>query len=114
MLDCNALTLLDLDSIARKVLCFRSPLSREILLILASCCGELELRKLYKKIEATPTAIRLHVQSLMDDGYVELCQHLTNRRCKLVQLTDKGRQLMQDYEQQVQKVLIAWRNAASP
>ena len=111
MLDCNALALLDLDGIGRKVLCFRSSLSREILLILASCCGECELRKLYKKIDATPTAIRLHVQSLMDDGYVDLSQHATNRRCKVLQLTDSGLALLREYEQQVHEALRGWQDA---
>ena len=109
MLDCNAHTLLELRNISRKLLLFKSPLSQEILLIVASGNGSCELRQLFKQIEATPTAIRLHVQSLMEDGYVELCLHETNRRCKLVRLTDKAWRLMREYERQCQQALLAWR-----
>lgn len=84
-------------------------MSREILLLLASGKGSYELRRLYKQTDATHTAVRLHVQSLMEDGYVELCQHPTNRRCKIVQLTDKGHQLVKDYEAALRPILANWR-----
>ncbi len=109
MLHHNASALLQLGTVSRQLLCFRSPMSREILLLLASGGGSYELRRLYKQIDATHTAVRLHVQSLMEDGYVELCQHPTNRRCKIVQLTDKGQQLMKDYEAALRPILANWR-----
>ena len=111
MLDCNARAILKLRWISRSLLPFRSALSRDILLIVTSEGGAFELRKLFKIIAATPTATRLHVQSLIDDGFVELGQHLTNRRCKVVSLTEKGWTLMREYERQVQECVDEWRQA---
>jgi len=109
MLDCNARALLSLRKISRDLLPFRSSLSRDILLIIASGRGQFELRALFKLIGATPTATRLHVQSLIDDGFVELRQHPTNRRCKVVSLTENGWTLMRGYERQAQECLSLWR-----
>lgn len=111
MLDCNARAVLEIKEISRKLLLFKSPLSREVLLVVASFRGECELRHLFKRIEATPTAIRLHVQALVDDRYVELCRHPTNGRCKMVRLAERGWDLMRAYELQVQQALSGWREA---
>ena len=108
MLNQNAHVLLSLRKVSREVLCFKSQLSPEILLIVASASGAIELRQLFKGMGMTPTAIRLNIQSLIEDGYLELRQHPTNRRCKVVCLTDKGWALMRDYEQQVQNCLSGW------
>jgi DNA-binding MarR family transcriptional regulator len=108
MLDRNAHTLLRLRKISRELLSFKSALSRDILIIVASGSGAVELRQLFKLIRMTPTAVRLNVQSLIDDDYLELSQHMTNRRCKIVRLTDKGWALMRQYEQQVQNCLKEW------
>ena len=113
MLDCNARALLNLTKVSRKLLPFRSSLSRDILLIIASERGLFELRELFKLIAATPTATRLHVQSLIDDGFITLEQHPTNRRCKVISLTENGWTLMREYEQQVQKCFSGWRHATS-
>lgn len=112
MLDCNASALLSLRKISRDLLRFRSSLSRDILLIIASGRGQFELRALFKLIGATPTATRLHVQSLIDDGFVELQQHPTNRRCKVVSLTENGWTLMRGYERQAQECLSLWRQVS--
>lgn len=104
----NARALLDLKKLSRALLPCRSALSRDILLIIASEGGAYELRQLFKFIAATPTATRLHVQSLMDDGLVELGQHETNRRCKVVSLTEQGWTLMREYERQAHEILSHW------
>ena len=83
MLDRNAQVVLKLRKVSQELFAFKSYLSQEILLNVAGHCGACELRKIYKLIEATPTAIRLHIQSLEDDGYVFLRPHDTNRRCKM-------------------------------
>ncbi len=108
MLDCNAFAVLKLRKVSRELLPFRSSLSLDILLILASGRGEFELRELFKLIRATPTATRLHVQSLIDDGLIELGQHPTNRRCKVVNLTNAGWTLMREYELQIQECFSGW------
>ena len=109
MLDCNAHILLELERISRELFLFKSPLSRHILLIVASHGDVCELRKLFKLMQATSIATRLHVQSLEEEDFVELCPHETNRRCKLIRLTDKGWALMREYERQCQLALSAWR-----
>ena len=113
MLDCNAHMMLELERISRELFLFKSPLSRQILLIVASHGGVCELRKLFKLMEATSIATRLHVQSLEEEDFVELCPHETNRRCKLIRLTDKGWALMREYERQCQLALSAWRQPAT-
>lgn len=94
---------------SRELFLFKSPLSRQILLTVTRYCGVCELRKLFKLMEATAIAIRLHVQPLEEEGFVELCPHETNRRCKLIKLTDKGWTLMREYERQCQQALSGWR-----
>ena len=107
----NARVLLGLRKVSHELLCFKSPFLREILLIVASASGAIELRQLFKLMKMTPTAVRLNIQSLIEDSYLELRQHPTNRRCKVVCLTDKGWALMREYEQQVQKCLSGWSRA---
>ena len=114
MLDQNAHVVLKLGKVSQELFAFKSFLSREILLNVASHCGACELRKIYKLIEATPTAIRLHIQSLEDDAYVLLRPHDTNRRCKIVCLTHKGWALMREYEQQLDLMLQDWITSPAP
>lgn len=111
MISQNAHVLLSLRKVSHELLCFKSPLSREILLNVASVSGAVELRQLFKRIRMTPTAVRLNIQALIEDGYLDLRQHPTNRRCKIVCLTDKGWGLMRAYEQQVQQCLNGWSHA---
>ena len=108
MLPQNAHTLIRLGEVSRELLRFKSPFSRDILLFVASGSGELELRLLFKQMRMTPAAVRLNVQSLIEDGCLELRQHPTNRRCKVVCLTDDGWALMREYERQIQKCLGGW------
>ena len=108
MLDRNAQIMLELESISRELFLFKSPLSRQILLVVVSRSGVCELRKLFKLMEATAIATRLHIQSLEEEGYVELSPHETNRRCKLIRLTAKGVALMREYELRCQQALAAW------
>lgn len=105
----NAKILLSIKNIERDLFSFKSALSHDVLLLLVSNSDVCELRKLLKTVQATPIATRLHIQSLEADGYVELCQHETNRRCKNVKLTVKGRALMNDYERRVQAVIKEWK-----
>lgn len=109
MLSTNAQTLILLRDIERSLFNFKSPLSRDILLQLSATAGTRELRELLKLSEATPIATRLHIQSLEEDGYVELCAHETSRRCKNVRLTAKGLSLMNEYEQRAQEAIVRWK-----
>ena len=108
MLSQNAHTLVKIGEVSRKLLRFKSPFSKDILLFIASSNGELELRLLFKQMRMTPAAVRQNVQSLIEGGYLELRQHPTNRRCKVVCLTDDGWKLMREYERQIQKCLRGW------
>ena len=107
----NAETILGIRKLTRDLLCLRSELSGEILLIVASNGGNIELRQLFKLMRMTPAAVRQNIQLLMNDGHLELRQHMTNRRCKVVCLTDKGLAVMREYEQQIQNCLSRWKNA---
>lgn len=104
----NAQIILSVSKLTRDLLCLRSELSGEILLIVASSSGEIELRQLFKLMRMTPAAVRQNLQLLINDGHLELRQHTTNRRCKVVCLTDKGLAVMREYERQVQKCLSGW------
>ena len=104
----NAQVILDVRRVTRDLLCFRGEWSGEILLLVASSSQTIELRQLFRLMRMTPTAVRQHIQLLINDGYLDLRQHRTNRRCKVVCLTDKGLALMCEYEQEVQKHMTGW------
>ena len=87
---------------------FSSMLSREVFLEVAAEGGELELRELYKRIQATSTAVRLHVQSLIDEDFLELSQHATNRRCKIVRLTTTGKEMLTQFERKAHSLISGW------
>ena len=108
----NAQIVLCVRKLTHDLLCFRSELSGEILLIVTSSSGTIELRQLFKLIRMTPAAVRQNVQLLINDDYLELRQHPTNRRCKIVCLTDRAWAVMRKYEQEVQKCLSGWSKVA--
>ena len=113
MMEANAQVLLEIKKVSHQLLQIKSQLSHDILLTIASYNGTCDLRILFKKIEATPAAIRLHVQGLEDEGYVYVCTHQTNRRCKVACLTDKGLNLMRGYEREIQNALNSWQTVQS-
>jgi len=106
---CNAQVLLDFERTSLGLSDFKSRLSVHVLLVVATTGGVCELRKLFKLMDATAVSLRLHVQSLDDEGYMELYAHETNRRCKMLRLTDKGWALMREYERRCQLALSAWQ-----
>lgn len=104
----RARIILDLRTLGDRLFRFKSPLSRVILLHIASHGGECELRTLMKSVEATPVAIRQHIQSLESGGYLTLRGHPTNHRCKTVSLTEKALELLREYEVRLSDAAIRW------
>lgn len=108
----RARIILDLRTLGDRLFRFKSTLSRVILLHIASHGGECELRTLMKTVEATPVAIRQHIQSLESEGYITLGAHISNRRCKMVSLTEKGSTLLQEYEARLSDAAAMWLGGA--
>ena len=104
----RARIILDMRTLGDRLFRFKSTLSRVILLQIASHGGECELRTLMKTVEATPVAIRQHIQSLESKGYITLCAHVSNRRCKIVALTDRATELLCDYENHLSDAALKW------
>lgn len=89
---------------------FKSDLSRVILLNLVCLGGASELRILLRKLDATAVAARQHIQFLEIEGYLNVQTHETNRRCKIVCVTDKAWQLMSAYEAELATLARRWCN----
>lgn len=87
---------------------FKSPLSRVILLHIALEGGTCELRSLLKRLEATSVAARQHIQLLVDEGLLHMEKHPSNRRCKVVSLTDSSRALLTQYENHLNDLVAKW------
>ena len=104
----RARIILDLRTLGDRLFRFKSTLSRVILLHIASHGGECELRTLMKTVEATPVAIRQHIQSLESEGYITLGTHVSNRRCKIIALTERASELLRDYEDHISDAALKW------
>ena len=87
---------------------FKSDLSRVILLHIAGEGGQCELRALLKQVEATSVAARQHIQSLVTEGFLNIETHPSNRRCKVVSLTESSRALLMRYEHRLHEVAAKW------
>ena len=61
----NAQIVLSVREVTHHLLCFRSELSGEILLIVKSSSRKIELRQLLKLIRMTPAAVRQNIQLLI-------------------------------------------------
>ena len=109
----RARIILDLRTLGDRLFRFKSTLSRVILLHIASHGGECELRTLMKTVEATPVAIRQHIQSLESEGYITLGAHVSNRRCKIVALTEKASAVLREYEEHLSDAADRWRQRPS-
>lgn len=110
----RAQIILELRMLGDRIFQFKSPLSRVILLRIASYGGECELRVLMKAIDASPVAVRQHIQSLESERYLTLGTHETNRRCKMVALTDKALALLRQYEASLSDAANRWISEDPP
>lgn len=108
MRDAYAQIILDAREIGPSLFRFKSPLSRVILLHVACAGGRCELRTLLKRLEATSVAARQHIHSLVTDGFLKMDTHPSNRRCKVVSLTEKSRKLLTIYEARLQEMVLRW------
>lgn len=108
MRDAYAEIILDAREIGPSLFRFKSPLSRVILLHVAREGGQCELRTLLKRLEATSVAARQHIQSLVTEGFLVIETHPSNRRCKVVSLTESSRALLRTYERRLHEVAAKW------
>lgn len=100
--------ILDARAIGPNLFRFKSSLSRLILLHVAREGGQCELRALLKQLDATSVAARQHIHSLVVEGFLDMETHRSNRRCKIVCLTDKSRLLLTDYEALLREAVLKW------
>ena len=108
MREAYARIVLDAREIGPSLFRFKSPLSRVILLQVAREGGQCELRTLLKRLEATSVAARQHIQSLVTEGFLSIQTHPSNRRCKVVSLTEHSRGLLAQYEHRLHSVVAEW------
>ena len=104
----NAQLILNLKKEAKEHFGFKSSISHDILLFLASNRGKCELSHLFKSIDATSIAIRYHIKYLEMKGYIVLKININNKRSKNIELTAKGNKLMKDYDARLESLLANW------
>ena len=104
----NAQLILNLKIEAKEHFGFKSSISHDILLYLASNRGKCELSHLFKRIDATSIAIRYHIKYLEMKGYIVLKINTNNKRTKNIELTAKGNKLMNDYDVKLEAILSQW------
>lgn len=104
----NARIILDARATGASLFRFKSALSRVILLHIASMEGECELRVLIKQLDATSVATRQHIQLLEMEGLLRVSPHPSNRRCKIVGLTEQAWELLKRYEAQLGAAVLRW------
>lgn len=105
----NANTVLRVLDICDRLFVFKSLLSCRVLLYVAAnqgCCG---LRDVFKTNFATDIALRQHIKILEDRGFVKTKITKESRRCKEISLTDKGYELLQQFELEVQSTVFGWK-----
>ena len=108
----NAQILLELRATETRLFRFKSSLSRLILLHVAMNGEDCELRQLMKAVDVTAVAARQHIQLLEHEGFLAVSAHKTNRRCKIVSLTKKSKDLLHDYEQEILATINRWEASA--
>lgn len=104
----NARTILDARATRASLFRFKSALSRVILLHIVSMEGECELRVLIKQLDATSVATRHYIQLLETEGLLRVGPHPSNRRCKIVGLTERAWALLKQYEAQLGVTVLRW------
>lgn len=108
----NALILLGLKETEGRLFRFKSALSKEILLHISISGEECEMRHLMKAVNVTPVAARQHIQLLEHEGFLAVSGHRSNRRCKMVSLTEKSRALLKEYEAALSEIIQNWEPSA--
>ena len=104
----NAQLLLKIRSFSRTLFRFKSDISKEILIYIASHDGECALKYVYENINATALAVRQHLQILEKTNYIESQIDNKNKRCKNLRLTKKGADLLDAYEKIIEKNMKKW------
>ena len=109
MLRFNAHLILKIEEASKTLFRFKSLLSRDILLYIASHDGTCELRDLFKSIDATTISTRQHIQILEASGYVLLFTNNDNKRAKTIKLTNKSFELLSIYEAEINSIISQWQ-----
>ena len=104
----NAQLLFDIRCVSKSLFRFKSDLSKDILLYIASNEGSCDLRFVLRHVSATTIALRQHIQTMEKSGFIELCIDDKSKRCKIIKLTEKGIELLKSYELEIQNALKKW------
>lgn len=80
------------------ILKIKTHISAVILFKIAASGGLIDMKDLLAASKHTPISIRLHIQYLLDSGIVEISPSETDRRSKVVKLTDSGRKMIEEFE----------------
>ena len=89
---------------------FKSDLSLQILLLISSYGGLCDL-KLLTKISVTPMALRQHVKMLEAGDWVKLEINEASKRNKLISLTNKASQKLEEYNRNVEGLFLDYVEA---
>lgn len=104
----NAVIVLGLEAIDRSYPDLRRGLTRKILLEVCAHGGSLEMRKLFKIVDVTAVAARMRLKELEEAGIVLVSTDPSSKRCKMIQLTEHGLQIVSDYERKINELLADW------
>jgi DNA-binding MarR family transcriptional regulator len=91
---------------------FKSALSLQILLLILSKGGLCDL-KVLTKISVTPMALRQHVKMLEEADWVKLEVKKTSRRNKLISLTNKANQKLEEYNSSIEGLFLDYAEVLS-
>ena len=81
-----------------EILKIKTHISAVILFKIAAMGGSADMKDLLAASKHTPISIRLHIQYLLDSGVVEIIPSETDRRSKVVNLTEPGRRMIEEFE----------------
>lgn len=87
------------------ILKIKTHISAVILFKIAAQGGSIDMKDLLAASKHTPISIRLHIQYLLDSGIVEIKPSESDRRSKVVTLTNSGRRMIEDFEEIVEEQL---------
>lgn len=88
-----------------EILKIKTHVGAVVLFKIASHGGRIEMKELLTATKHTPIAIRLHIQYLIDAGIVEIHPSPTDRRSKIVEMTENGRRMIREFDSVVEDQL---------